>query len=340
MRFGGYVQPQFRLREDSPAQFDEDGFRLARTRFTATAEGSTGSLDLTAYMEAELQPTFSLLDAFATVSRKLPAGGLVTLDFGQTRVPISRQQLLSDSRLAFVDKAQLATIAPDRDLGARLAFVAPHVPWIRVVGGVFNGEGRNQVENINQKYLYAGRLEVSPFGTAMPLAESSFGGDLLTAAVSVGHNSLTPGQFKEDLLYLGADLSAAWHGISGSVEYLEVRHTFSGNRPGPDYKANGWTAQLNYMLPMELPSGQGRFEVGARVEEIDRNDAVPIAQLGDPNQSVREYTAVASYYLRKHDAKIQLAASHFTEIEDRTVTSDNASYPNDQLLLQVTYRVE
>ena len=59
-----------------------------------------------------------------------------------------------------------------------------------------------------------------------------------------------------------------------------------------------------------------------------------------PNQSVRAFTAVASLYLRQHQMKVQLAATHFTEIEDQTVTGANATYPDDQLLLQVTYRVE
>ena len=33
-----------------------------------------------------------------------------------------------------------------------------------MIGGVFNGEGRNQVQNINQSYFYVGRLEVTPLG--------------------------------------------------------------------------------------------------------------------------------------------------------------------------------
>jgi len=225
-----------------------------------------------------------------------------------------------------------------------LWFVPPKAHWIRVIGGVFNGEGRNQVQNTNEKYLYAGRLELTPIGKTMPFAESMFGGTFLTAAVSVGHNSLTPGEFEENQVFLGADLSGAWHGVSGSVEYLEVRHTYGGDPakiPGPSFKANGFSAQLNYMLPIGLPPlRQARLEVGARVEEIDRNDAISIPQAGDPNQSVREYTAVISYYLKKHNAKIQLAASHFTEVEDKTVTNTDATFANDQLLLQVTYRVE
>ena len=66
----------------------------------------------------------------------------------------------------------------------------------------------------------------------------------------------------------------------------------------------------------------------------------PISQIGDPNQSVRAYAAVVSYYLREHRAKLQLEGTHFTEIEDKTSTGQSAAYANDQLLLQLTYRVE
>ncbi len=341
---GGFIQPQFRLRQDSPAPFDEDGFRFARARFTATGSGTAGNLILGAYMEAELQPTFSLYDAYVTVSRPLAGRGVVAVDFGQTRVPISRQQLVSDTRLAFVEKAQLASIAPDRDLGIRAWYVPTQLPQVRVIAGVFDGEGRNQVQNINQSYLYAGRIEVTPVGTVAPYAESMFNGTWLSFALSVGRNVLTPGDFHETQVSLGGDISGAWHGLSGTFEYLEVRHTFSGDptkRPGVDYKANGFTAQLDYMLPWQLPPlHEARLEVGARVQEIDRNDQVPIALIGDPNQSVREYTAVVSLYLRQHLWKVQLAASHYDELENLTATGADATYPNDQLLVQLTYRVE
>ncbi|HEY5922572.1 MAG TPA: hypothetical protein VIV11_12915 [Kofleriaceae bacterium] len=343
MRLGGYLQSQFRVRQNSSAPVDEDGFRLARVRLTSTAQGRVGNLTLSAFIEAELQPTFTLTDAQATVSSKLDNHGLIAFDLGQTRVPISRQQLMSDSRLSFVDKAQLASIAPDRDLGARLTFVPPGLRMLRVMTGVFNGDGKNQIQNINEGYLFAGRIEVTPLGTA-PYAESAFGEPWVSAAVSAGYNDLTPGNYEEKQTSLGADLSGAYHGFSASVEYLLVKHAFEGdpaNLPGPDYNANGWMAQVAYLLPVELPpSRKTRIEIGARVEEIDRNDTVPIPQLADPAQSVREYTGVISAYLREHLLKAQLAFSHFQEVETETSTGTDATYANDQVLLQVTYRVE
>ena len=341
MRLGGYVQPQFRVRQNSPAADDENGFRFARARLTAAAEGRAGNLVLSAFIEAELQPEFTLADAFATVSRPLDDKGVVTVDVGQTRVPFSRQQLISDSRLSFVDKAQLASIAPDRDLGLRATVVPPGLPLLRVIAGAFNGEGRNVVKNINESFLFAGRIEVTPLGGPAPYAESAFASDpWVSIAISAAHNKVGPANDLDTQLSLGADLSGAYRGISGSVEYLLVKHTFS-DPSKPAFDAVGWMAQLAYLLPFELPPyGQTRLEVAARVEEIDRNDTVPIPQLGDPAQSVREYTGVISAYVRQHLLKAQLAFSHFQEIETMTSTGQDATYPNDQVLFQLTYRVE
>lgn len=45
---GGYLQPQFRLRQDSPAQFDQDGFRFARARVVTAGKTRAGDLELSA----------------------------------------------------------------------------------------------------------------------------------------------------------------------------------------------------------------------------------------------------------------------------------------------------
>ena len=159
-----------------------------------------------------------------------------------------------------------------------------------------------------------------------------------------GHNRLTRGDFKEIVQYRGIDLTGAYKGLSGSIEYLEVLHDFDGSDPttlSVPFKANGWSAQLAYVLPIKLPPfKRGRFEIGARVEEIDRNDTFPIPTAGDPNQSVTAATGVVTYYLREHGMKVALAFEHFTEKEDLTVGLQNATYDNDQVILQLTYRLD
>jgi hypothetical protein len=259
--------------------------------------------------------------------------------------------LLSDSRLAFVDKALIATIAPDRDLGLRVAIEAPRpeprrrreirLPGVRFVGGVFNGEGRNQVDNGNQRYLWAGRLEVTALGKELQLAESAFGGRFVTISGSAGTNHTDDAGLRDATKYLGVDIAGAYRGLSGTFEYLRVKHVQAQAGAKLRFKANGFTAQANYLLPLQLPPyKQARLEFGARLEEVDRNDTVPIMVAGEPEQSVRAVTAVASYYLRMHSLKAQLAFTHFRELEDRTAAGADARFDNDQLLLQLTYRLE
>jgi hypothetical protein len=342
LRPGFFVQEQYRTKQNSVVQNDQDGFRLARARVTATGAGQVGDFQLSSYFEAEMQPQFSLYDAYVSISKPLPNNGVLTLDLGQMRVPISRQQLISDTRRAWVDAAQIQSIAPDRDLGMKLWYVPSQLHMVRVIGGIFNGEGRNQVQNINERYFWAGRIEVTPLGDVQPYAESAFAGNWLSFAFNAGHNVLTPGVYEEKQITWGYDVSGCWHGLSGSFEYLQVNHYYEGNPsmfPGKDYHANGFVAQLNYMLPIRLYRDT-RLEIGARVEEIDRDDTDPIEMAGDPNQSQRIYTGVISYYLRQHQMKIQVAGYHYTQIENKTATGMDATYPEDQILAQVTYRVE
>jgi len=353
---GGFIQTQFRKRQDSGFGSDTDGFRARAIRYTTRGDTRAGNLELSAFIETELQPQFDLLDGFGTISRPFKNHARITLDLGQMRVSVSRQNLLSDDALSFPDKAQLASISPLRDLGGRLTVDLPRpdagrgsfrIPGVRLIGGVYNGEGTNVIENINQKYMWTGRAEVTVAGEERRLAESAFNGQFLTLAGSYARNKRNEGVRLDRQTWFGFDITGAYKGFSGSFEYLEVRHVQTSlneeiDDPNSlDFLANGINAQLCYMLPWKLaPLRQSRFEFGARIEEIDRNDTIPIATPNDPNQSVRVITAIASYYLRMHGFKFQLAYSHFQEVEDRTAGNANAAFKNDQLLLQATYRVE
>lgn len=340
---GGYIQPQFQYRQnDDKAPADQDSFKIRRARLIATAAKQVDVVDLTATVEAELAPEFQLLDAYVTARAEIAAAKHlgVTLDAGQVKAPFSRQELLGDANLAFVDKAEIASLAPDRQIGARLGTDLPIGPmFVRITGGMFNGEGRNQPQNINDEYLYAGRFELGYGDRGRKLAESDLdGATYAVAAASVAHNIVATGTGRDKQISFGYDLSVGTHGASAAFEYTEVRH-FQLGTGNPDFHANGFAVQANYILPIDNVEG-GQFEVGARVEEIDRNDTVPIAQPGDPEQSLREITGVLSYYQRGHSLKAQLTYTHVTEVEDVDSTGMDATFGNDTALLQVTYRME
>ncbi len=337
---GGYVQPQMRLRQDDVAVgFDEDGFRVRRARVQLGDRLRFGRLTVEARLEAEVATAVELEDGYVRVGGCLLGGGGWHLDLGQFKAPISRQALLSDARLGFVEKPELAGLAPDRQLGLGGTLVVPYAPWVALSAGGFNGEGRNQGGNVDQRFLWAGRIEVRPLGREVELAESHLGGDYLVLGASAGHNRVAAGASVETTRTFGGDLAFGWRGLSGAVEYLEVRHTRPAGAAVPDFKANGVVAQLAYLVP--LPGALARrLEVGVRVDEIDRNDAVAIERPGDPEQSLRSYHLAATWYQRGHDLKLQLDAAHIVEVEDITRNRTDARYRNDTVLVQATYRLE
>lgn len=334
---GGYVQPQLRVRQDSVADDDQDGFRFRRARLIAKAERETDDVTVGATLEVELTPEVTLLDGFVTVKRGLPNDGGWQIDVGQVKAPFSRQALLSDANLQFVEKAELVSLAPDRQIGGRAKLTIPAVPMVSVWGGMFNGEGRNRVRNVDQNYLWVARVEVAPLGRGAPLAEGGLD-DYAVIGAGVTRNNLDLGDGLEKVTTLGADAAAAWHGISAAFEYTHAQHDFPTMAQEP-YVAQGFAAQAGYLLP--LPGYlEKHVEVAGRVEEIDRNDVAFVDMPGDPNQSLRLYTAGLTYYHAGHDLKAQLTASHVTEIEEESRTGDSIVVDNDVLLVQLTARME
>lgn len=336
---GGYVQPQLRLRQDDPrVGFDEDGFRVRRTRLELGDRVGFGDLTVTAKVELEVATAVELQDGYVSAGARLPHDGAWRVDLGQFKAPVSRQALLSDSRLGFVEKPDLAGLAPDRQLGLAATLTAPGAPWLVVTGGVFDGEGKNQGGNVDQRFLWAGRVEARPLGRDVGLAESCLGGTYLVLGGSAAQNRIATGTDVERTRTFGGDVAFGWRGLSGAVEYLEVQHH---RRDGgyPDYRANGVVAQVAYLLP--LPGRWARhLELGLRLDEIDRNDAIAIERPGDPDQSLRGYHVAATWYQRGHDLKLQVDAAHIVEVEAITRNRTDATIRNDTVLIQATYRLE
>ena len=336
---GGFAQPQFRLRQnDDVAQEDEDGFTLRRTRLTVAAAQPGELISFYFALEAEFSPEFQLLDAVISGISDLPAGGRLKVDLGQIRPPMSQQLLISAAEMQFVERAMLTHIPPARQLGASLQVNVPTIPWLEVSAAVFNGEGRNQIQNIDEQFMYVGRVAFRPVGHLERPTESALGKDQISIAGSAAYlNSDIDSEGKS--VWLGADAFASWNGISGYVEYIWRKTEFDSNVAQVDYNGNGINLQAGYLLP--LPGSLFRkFEVAARFEEFDRNDAIPIEVPGDTNQSLRSYVLGLSYYHSEHDVKAQLAFTHTTEVEDIDRGLMDATFDNDTVLFQLTYRLK
>jgi hypothetical protein len=340
---GGYLQPQVQMRQnDDVAQFDEDGFRLRRTRLLLGAERETDEATLSLALEAELTSPVGLLDAYVSARRDLPRNGRLRIDLGQVKAPFSRQTLVSDSDLQLPEKARLTALAPDRQLGVRAIVNPPAAPWVELSGGVFNGDGRNVVDNIDEHFMFVGRVAVRPIGPTARLVESGMGQDAVSVAFSAARNLRDLGGFSEKALLLGVDAFVSLQGASATAEYLWARYRFPEGAPAMNYKAQGLNLQAGYLLPVPGRLYR-RFELAARYEEVDPrypNDVFGIIGPDDEFQSERSVVGAASYYHDEHDLKLQLSFAHNIEVEDRDRTGGDATYANDTLLLQATLRLE
>ena len=331
---GFYVQPQLKSVQNSGVANDEDGFGVRRFRLMFSAQRPLACWKLALRSEIEVFPNFTAQDGYLQLSGPTTFGAL-SFNLGQFKAPFSRQTLVSDSRLQMVEKAQITTITPDRQIGFS---ATASLPFSEVSLGIFNGEGKNVVDNQDEYFEYVGRVTLRAFPGVTKLMESAFHGTQLEVSGSIAHNR----RFKEtgDQIVdsYGVDGFAAWEGASLAAEYVLVRTDFeAGAVSSQPFDANGFYVQAGYLLP--LPGALWRrFELAARLEEIDRNDTVAIQQPGNPEQSQRYYSLGASYYHWQHDLKVQLEASHIVEIEDLTAGGKDATYDNDTVLLQVTYR--
>jgi hypothetical protein len=338
---GGLAQPQLKWaqQDDSVTVTNpqNSGFALHRARIIAGGTLKGWNILWEARIEAEMVPSFQLLDAWLAASNDLPARGFWRITFGQQFAPFSRQTILPAHTLQMVDFAQLVQLAPGRQLGISGTLALPHAPWLQLSGGVFNGKGINIVENLDQNLMYVGRVAFRPIGERASLTESALGPDAVWVAADVSYATKKQGDFNEHDLLVGADAFASWRGISAYVEYLWGNITYSAGAPKQNYHEQGFNAQLGYLLP--IPGRlYRRFEIATRYEAVAPNQTVPITGPGDPTQARAAYVAGINYYHREHMLKVQLDYTHNQQIDTVDATGKPATYHNDTLVCQLTWR--
>jgi hypothetical protein len=340
---GGLAQPQVKWEQEDPNVMEANprnsGFALHRARIQAGAflRGSTVLWE--ARVEADMVPGFQLLDAWLSGTGELKGRGFLKFIAGQQFAPFSRQTIVPAHTLQMVDFAQLTTLTPGRQLGLTGTLAIPYAPWVQISGGLYNGKGVNVVENLDQNFMYVGRLAFRPIGERAPLVESALGPDAIWIAGDVSYNKKKLGDFNEHTLLVGADAFASFRGFSAYVEYLWGNVTYTTGAPKQNYHLQGFNAQAGYLLP--IPGWfYRRFEVTARFEAVAPNQTVPITGPGDPTQARAAYVAGLGYYHRGHNLKLQVNYTHNQELDSVDASGKNASYDNDSLILQLTYKLE
>lgn len=316
IELGGYFQPGFIAVANSDFNEDDhEGFELANARITGAAR-RTLIPDLDAGLSFNFdvnQGNFAVKDAYVTLGWR---DELVAIDVGQLKTPFSLALMQSESQLQFPFSPRIRVLSFDRDLGARLRgrYIAPKGIGIDWWAMVANGEGGfRQRRNIDNEFLFTGRLEVTPLGSMDRSVPDLFDSELRVAvAANAGYTpSLGSGLGLDDVgakeLRLGGDLRVHWRGLSVRGEYIWADRGDNGVA-SPGFRRYGLHAQVGYVLPLSYFGIQ--LEPAFRFEQLDLDDNLEGDETGAPvieESEVRLYEAGFNVYLAGHSAKLQIA---------------------------------
>jgi len=274
-----------------------------------------------------------------------------TVWMGQTKVPFSRQRVVSSANMNMVDRSivsaefnldrDIGVLAMSKDLfglGGRLAYYA----------GVFMGEGRNAFELSDHGLLYTGRVEVLPFGkfddyTEGDIARSKKPGLSLAAAYAYQDRAHAARGNVGDLPadggttnfhHANADIMFKWYGVS-FTSAMHMRRGFDRRSGGllddmgvpiPTAAARqglGWFGQLGWLLP-KIP-----------VEVVGRYGLVRQAFGTSSLHDSDEVGGGLNWYIVGHELKLQLDYFRLWDDTMGISRTDAALHGTDRVRVQL-----
>lgn len=316
----GFVMPSFSWIQDDPAAITaQDGFQFAAR---LGADASFRDAPISARVELELNPEPSLKDGVLSYK---PAAFL-RLDAGQFKVPYAVGYLASDTRRLLPFTPQIYTDMTSRDLGLMVTGSLPikDKNYASVQVGAFNGEGANRLQNVNQKYLYAIRGLVTPFGARRQAFEGSDGTLYLGVGAGWTYNWIGDGDSSEEVNQYAGELQFAWSLLSVQGEFLLGQHAFA-NASVADYTQVGWYGTLAAYIP--APWLKDHVQLVGRLGQAEPDDQVVGEGSGQIQPLTREFTGGLNLYWMGaprplHDVKLQVAYAHFQELEGSPFLND------------------
>ncbi|MFN7142224.1 MAG: hypothetical protein ACK4YP_00485 [Myxococcota bacterium] len=318
-----WVRPGWTWIADAPENpTAQDGF-TAEARLGVDAAVPT--LPVSAKVEVALLPEPTLTDASVTVA-PLP---WLDLRFGQVKVPLSVSRMASDTRrLLPRGPTFLAEADVTREIGADVTVRVPLAGRDRLAlaSGVYNGEGPNRLQNVNQRYQLVERVLVTPFGAR----RSVFEGTDRALYVGIGggwmYDFSGDGEGASETNTYAAEIQAAYDVLSIQAEILD-QDIVHANASVADYRVRGFYVQLASFVP--APWARDHVELVGRLELAEPNTAFGAAE-GEAQadlQSTRRVTGGLNVYVRKdparfHDLKVQAAYEHVDPLEGADLDDD------------------
>jgi hypothetical protein len=215
---------------------------------------------------------------------------------GQFKVPFSREFLMYEGNLAFVDRSPATNHFSERPDGYDVGLMvhgAAKDDLFQIAAGLFNGAGKNRF-NDNKYPMFAGRLVVNPNGYFCndegdlcnhEGIKSSFGGSLVFNRFGATRAS----EFDE--LRFSVDGAVKYKGFSTQGEFFYLNDDIRTEGVA-DHKEDGWYLQAGYFLK------PFHHELAFRWSVIDPDRDVK-------NDWQSEYTFGYNYFFRAHRYKLQ-----------------------------------
>jgi len=373
LTLGGFIQAQYEAGDVfafegrfGSAAID-DRFRLRRARINLTGEFAE-QFDFK--IEGEFQQsdvTLTVRDAtgrtLASNSTRTAFGGTdiwinwhqfpeFQIKVGQYKAPFGLEQITSDTKLFLAERSQVTSaLTPERQVGVEVwgkpfANLFPEQKdLVSYRVGIFNGNGRNNVVNDNDEFMYAGRIEVQPwkgkvagqetwvrFG-ANALSSRDASGTVLSPGGTLRVNSdgslssfTAPSAAKREAT--GVDASFHWGPFDLIGEYLS--ENFEGRNVNGviptfrDFTAEGYYVQGSY------------FIIPKKLQVVTKYEHFNPGQIIDDN--LDSITGGVNYYFHGDDVKLMANYIHtWSSFRDARPALDPSDFDAFILRLQVIF---
>lgn len=284
LSIGGYLQIQGETGDAPDSRFNglNDRFLLRRARLTIkgsfvedfdfTLQSDFGNNSLGNVTGARAQ----LADLFVAW-KKYP---LATVQVGQFKTPFGYEQLLSDTKVTTIERSlPNDQLTYSRQIGLSVSG-ANRAKNLTYSAGLFNGNGVNNGNNDNDRFLYAGRVGIVPWSNA-------------TSRVALGLNAVTTrdrGTFTGDRDGYGFDAQFTHRGLELAAEYLHQRRD---PLVGATINAEGWSTQASYLFPGKTWQGVVRYE------QLDTNQSTA-------NTTSENWVFGLNYLIKGDDLRLSL----------------------------------
>jgi hypothetical protein len=211
------------------------------------------------------------------------------ISVGQFKVPVSLEGSGSAGKLYFPERALISRKYGDRrDIGVKAEKKFDKFGYTL---GLYNGEGQNKLDSNDQKDL-ALRLEVYPI---KELTLAAVGYTSITERQEVGTKDRIEGDVKleKDHFLLQAEYIRGWDMTGTAAAHQRVQ-------------GQGFYVLAGYTFFDQL---QPVVRFGSLDPDVKHDEHG--AKAVDPNDETTSYELGVNYYLKGHDAKLQLAGGFF-----------------------------